>query len=154
MKQEVWIWAHYDSIENTYSVKCYDWYEDDASTIHPTEVRRWDCLESATNSFSRLDYANTTCGSCAPTPSPTTAIEPSTPAPLTLTPSPAYVTTPDPTVDGTVPPSLAPGPSSISPTTAPSLSDGGGGKPVLGMEDAWHHDAEKRDVYLDPATQL
>lgn len=63
----------------TYSVNCYDYYEENGVLMHPTEVQRWDCTDDDCE-YTHEDYATTTCASCTPTPAPTAAVE-ETPAP-------------------------------------------------------------------------
>jgi len=91
--QEVWVLAYYD--DSSLYIRCKDYFENDASLIHPTEVTRWDC-EDDDGDYTREDVVETECGcpstsSLDTTPSPTTPE--TTPAPLTPTLAP-YVAVP------------------------------------------------------------
>eukprot|EP00752_Nemacystus_decipiens_P005791 g5239.t1 len=93
-RDPIWVLAHHDTIEEVYRIRCRDANEEEASTLHPTEVVQWNCVDEL-GEFTNLDYVTTTCG-CPSTSSSSSSV-PATPAPTSpSTPEPTSPTTPAP----------------------------------------------------------
>lgn len=68
------------------TVRCVDADQQDVNTLHPSEVRQWNCYDASTDDYTLEDYVTATCG-CS-TPQPSLAPPPSPePEPTSICPS-------------------------------------------------------------------
>ncbi|CAN0152780.1 unnamed protein product [Ectocarpus sp. 6 AP-2014] len=123
---EVWGIATY--VEGITNTRCIDYYLNEYTTLHPTEVIYWAC-EDDDGGFSYKTLSatiSTVCGCDTPAPTAAPTTPPPTPGPATPDPSAARAT-PDPTAAPTTPlpaAASAPAPSAVSSTPAPAAAPG------------------------------
>ncbi|CAM9630489.1 unnamed protein product [Ectocarpus fasciculatus] len=134
---EVWIIATY--LDDAFDGRCYDYLENDYTTLHPTEVVYWTCEDDDGDFSLYYNSISITCGCDTPaptatpatpaptavpaTPAPTAA--PATPAPTAAPATPSRTATPGPTPAPLAPETIAvdgltPAPRTLTATSSPT----------------------------------